>query len=354
MIYLAPSPKPTAEDRIQAEEQLLEEQKQTRYDTKEFTVEVLVNLMDKAELTIPVYQREYVWPKRHRSRFVESLLMGIPIPILFGAQAKDGEIEIIDGVQRLRTLQEYLHGGFRLATLEKLDSLNGFRFQDLPVSQQRRLRHRSLRMVVLLDGGDLHTQFEIFERINTGSYNLKPSELRRGAFRGLFYDLVEELAESADFRRACPMSEKLRKRREGEELVLRFFAYSDRYTRFRHDVSRFLDSYLVDMNRSAAHTPEVLDEKRAEFERMIRFVADNFPNGFAKRARIRQTPRVRFEAIAVGVILALRRRPALGAPDLSWLDSQEFSQHTQTHASNSGPRLTGRIEFVRDSLLRSE
>ena len=142
-------PRISADDRKQAEEQLLEEQRQIRYDTKEFTVEVLVKHLDEGDMTIPEYQREYVWPARHRSRFIESLLMTIPIPIMFGAETSQNRIEIIDGVQRLKTLQDFLSGGFRLSRLEKLDSLNGFRFLDLPPSQQRKLRNRPLRMVVL-------------------------------------------------------------------------------------------------------------------------------------------------------------------------------------------------------------
>src|SRR5262249_17929031 len=93
----------------------------------------------------------------------------------------------------------------------------------------------------------------------------------------------------------------------------------------------------------------------AEFQRMLEFVQKYFPYGFAKRRNAGTTPRVRFEAISIGVNLALRLRPDLVPSDpTKWLESAEFERHTTTHASNSQPRLRGRIEFVRDHLLAVE
>ena len=90
-----------------------------------------------------------------------------------------------------------------------------------------------------------------------------------------------------------------------------------------------------------------------EFDRMLSFVEKYFPHGFGKGPNSKATPRVRFEAIAVGVNLALRANPELIPTDVSWLQSDEFTTHTTTHASNSLPRLRGRVEFVRDRLLES-
>ena len=84
---------------------------------------------------------------------------------------------------------------------------------------------------------------------------------------------------------------------------------------------------------------------------MLRFVDIFFPHGFSKSKKSTSTPRVRFEAIAVGVNLARRKKPDLEPGKMDWLDSDEFMKHTTTHASNSGPRLRGRVEFVRDALL---
>ena len=88
-----------------------------------------------------------------------------------------------------------------------------------------------------------------------------------------------------------------------------------------------------------------------EFVRMLNLVSQYFPNGF-KRAGYTTVPRIRFEAIAVGLSLALRENPNLVPGDIGqWLDSKEFIKHTRSDASNSRPKLVNRIHYVRDSLL---
>ena len=157
---------------------------------------------------------------------------------------------------------------------------------------------------------------------------------------------VEACAKNDAFVRLCPISNEMRLRREPEELVLRFFAYSDRYRRFRHDVQKFLDAYVEDQTTS--FEKKVLEH---EFTEMLSFVDKFFPHGFGKDGKATTTPRVRFEAISVGVNLALRRSPDLVPRTLDWLEGEEFQKHTTTHASNSQPRLAGRVEYVRDQLL---
>ena len=145
----------------------------------------------------------------------------------------------------------------------------------------------------------------------------------------------------------CPISESLKDRFEDEELVLRYFAYADNYKSFRHDVEKFLTQFLKANSTS-------FDRKRfaTEFREMLLFVKKFFPFGFAKSSGAKTTPRVRFEAISVGVTLALRTDPALIPSSVSeWIESPEFEKETTTHASNSQPRLKSRVEFVRDRLL---
>ena len=120
-------------------------------------------------------------------------------------------------------------------------------------------------------------------------------------------------------------------RREPLELVTRFFAYSEGYKSFTHDVDNFLDDFVKD-HKDAFDEPKLSQE----FEKNDALVQKYFPFGFAKSANATTTPRVRFEAIAVGTNLALRKKPDLvptGVP--LWTESQEFKEHTTTHGSNS-------------------
>lgn len=247
----------------------------------------------------------------------------------------------------MKTLEAFTSDDLELRELEKLPSLNGFRFSDLPESQQRKLKTRALRVIVLDDTTTEDTRQAIFDRINTSPLRAKGAEIRRGTFAGPFTKFLLTCADNALFGKLCPISPMLRARRENEEVVLRFFAYSDKYRHFKHDVEKFLDDFLKSHRDNFPET-----KMAAEFDAMLRFVQAFFPHGFAKTPGAKSTPRVRFEAIAVGVNLALRKSPKLSPPPVSsWIESEDFERHTTTHASNSGPRLRGRVEFVRDKLL---
>ena len=337
------------------EKQIIEKQREIDYDTKEFTVELLVDKFDRGDFRIPKYQRAFVWADERQSRFLESVILGLPIPFMFMADTEDGTLEVVDGAQRLNTLSVFMKDKLRLSKLGELSTLTGLVYSELPPSQQRKFKNRTIRMIVLSDKTTADAKFSVFERINTGSDALKHSEVRKGAYSGPFYSFVSECAGRSDFMLLCPVGEGPAKRGEREELVLRFFVYFERYGDFTHDVAKFLDQYIVEKNKAYKADPAFADrdlqQKKHTFGSMLEFIRHWFPSGFAKTKAAKTTPRVRFEAIAVGVALALQQKPLLRPHDMSWLDSSKFAQLTTTHGANSAPRLRARIEFVRDSLL---
>lgn len=334
-----------------AEAQILEQQVYADYDTKEYPIEIIVQKYtlgkddDENELFIPTYQRDFVWDENRQSKFIESILIGLPIPYIFTADRGE-RFEIVDGSQRIRSLAAFVQDKLTLRNLEKLEKLNGFKFGDLPLSRQRRFNRKTLRMIELSEKADADITNDLFERINTGSDVLKKMEVRKGVFAGVFYDFVSQCGQSPKFVKLCPISEKVRKREEAQEMVLRFFAYSDRYLKFKHRVDEFLNEYIKE-------NKDDFDEKRllAEFNSVLDFVEKYFPNGFTKGLNFKTTPRVRFEALSVGVNLALKKDPNLVPAKLDWLDSEDFKFHTRSDASNSRPKIKNRIEFVRDKLL---
>ncbi|WP_323828879.1 DUF262 domain-containing protein [Pseudomonas sichuanensis] len=339
-----------AEQMELVDDQISNFQSTIAYDTKEYVVEVLIKRFSDRKLFIPSYQREFTWPEQKRSKFIESVLMGLPIPFMFGVQCEDGTVELLDGAQRIQTLKQFCDNQLTLKNLERLDLLDGYKFSDLPLAQQNKFLDRPLRMVVLPSSVSLTVRLDMFERINTGSQELKASEIRRGAYSGRFSTFLERCAADDEFNRLCPMSEKSKSRREREELVLRYFAYSDRYQEFKHSVKGFLNEYLIEMN-DANYAEEDLWNN---FQEMLSYVSQSFESGFAKTTTATSTPRVRFEALAIGVNLALRENPGLQAingTDLT--DSKSFQELTTSHGSNSGPRLRARIEFVKNFLLES-
>lgn len=306
---------------------------------------------DEAELFVPDYQREFVWSCDQKSRFIESLLLNLPIPYIFVADVGEGDnegrLEIIDGSQRVRTIVAFLSDALQLQNLVQIPQANGFTFSQLSRPTQLRFGRKTIRMIELTQFANEETRREIFDRLNTGGKNLVKMEQRRGSEDGPFLTFVERLSTNPLFRRICPLSQARVNRAEYPELVLRFFAYKDNYQNFVKSVDKFLTTYLKEKN-------DGFDEVALErsFLDMCSFVEQNFPNGFRKEAGHTTVPRIRFEAIAVGTILALEHNPNLQPVNISdWLNSERFIYHTRSDASNSKPKVKARIEYVRNMLL---
>lgn len=344
------------------------------YDVKEYPIEVIVNKYEPEleprerqteegkviyrpqEFIIPDYQRDYAWSDARASKFIESIFIGLPIPYMTFAESLDtdeGQLEIVDGSQRVRALARYLKNKFRLERLEKLTSLNGTYFKDLPIGRQRKFNRSTIRIIVLTEKADEEARRDLFERINTGSLQLQQMERRRGSKDELVIGFIEELAALPISTEMLKVSAANAKRREKEEFVLRFMAYSERYELFKKEVALFFDEYIDD--KSNAWKNEEVKQKeqariRKEYEATLNFVRKHFPNGFCREGK-NTVARTRFEALAVGTNLALRERPRLKKVKLDWLTSDKFIRYTTSDGNNSRPRLTRRIEYVRNRLL---
>lgn len=346
----------TSEMKDAAEQQIIEHHKIIDYDTREYPVEVIVAKYlerlneDDNDFFVPDYQRDLTWPEDHQSRFIESVLMGLPIPLLFLAdvEGKEGRAEIVDGSQRVRTLGRFVQGDLRLSGLTRLDKLNNFTYDDLPPSRKRRFGRHTVRMIEMREGVDEESRRDIFNRINTGNLRLNPMEVRWGTQDGPFLRFIRQCSEGETFKSLVPLSEKAVKLREPQEFVLRFFAYLENYREFDRSVIDFLNDYL----HKTQETFDTRAEEAAKFEwdRMLEFAKKYFETFAKKQGHIR-TPRIRFEAMSVGAALALREDSDLVPAPTDWLKSPEFMDHMRSDASNSRPKVIARIEFVRDHLL---
>jgi hypothetical protein len=248
-------------------------------------------------------------------------------------------------------LARFVNDEFALGELDKLDILTGLKYSDLPPTVQKRLFNTPIRSFVLDEGTDESTRIELFRRLNTTGKSLHDAEIRKGAFRGDFLNLILECADSALFKSLSPkISKSADPESERQELVTRFFIYADLYTEFKHDVRRFLDLNVIRLNKTI--TPDEIRSRRDEFTNTMKFIASNFPAAFYRKGKGGTLPRVRFEAMAVGTCLALRAKPDLvfhGNTD--WIFGEELNALVRTHASNSGPRLRDRIDYVKNRLL---
>lgn len=337
-----------------AERQIIENKKKVDFDIKEFTIEFLVKKFDEGDIYIPDYQRDFVWSLERRSKFIESVILGLPIPFIFVADVadaeKEGDLEIVDGSQRIRTLSSFMKNEFPLQTLDILTEMNKLYYRDLSVTRQKRFVNTSLKMIVISEQSDPDVRFMMFERINTGSDELNSMERRKGINRGVFTDFIyNECATHPLFKELTAFTDKVAKRGEAEELILRYFAYSERYDKATDSPSEFLDTYMREKNKEFSEQEKTVYLDK--FLRMLTFVKNHFPVGFRTFKESNKTPRVRFEAISVGVSLALAENPNLTVSNIDWLESSEFINEITGSSTGSPSKIKSRIEFVKNKLL---
>jgi hypothetical protein len=337
------------------ENEILDRSRRIDFYMTEYTVEILAQKMTRGDFVIPGYQRAFTWETPRQSKFIESLIMGLPIPFLFFWEMGDGKLEIVDGSQRLRTIADYVNDQLKLTSLEELPSLSGTKFSNLLESRRRKILNRSIRGIVLNEHADDQARFDMFERINTGSKVANTAEVRRGALSGPFLDLVIELSKLQELKELAPVNSKLERERAYEELTTRFFAYGDGLSAYKDSPAKFTFEYTKKMNQKFNESPELVSEYRLRFTNTLAFIKRVFPHGFRKTEKAESTPRVRFEAIAIGTYLALKDLPSLADNPPSnvevWLKSDKFEEVTTSDAANVKSKLQKRIEFVRSALL---
>ena len=352
-----------AESNLELIEQEIEiQQRNVAYDTKEYTIEIIVSKyldgldMNENEFFVPDYQREFVWDDIRQSRFIESLIMGLPIPYIFLAENADGRYEIVDGSQRIRTLAAFLNDNLEITGLEKIRNMNGLKFSQLKISRQRKFKNISLKMITLSERTSDETKNDIFERINRGSDLLKDMEKRKGIYRGPFNDFIYSMAKNPDYIRLTPVAHWFENRQEREELLLRYFAFSEWYPNFKDGtgIAQQLDKYMDTKNKNFDSDMQEVAEK--EFYAMLKFVDKNLKYGFAKNST-NQISRQYFEAISVGVCLALREKPDLKVKEgiLQGLaSSSEFVQMMSARYHTHKPqKIRMRIDYIKDGLLNA-
>ena len=217
----------------------------------DLSVQTLQEQWTTKQLVLPEIQREYVWDNAKASRLIESLLLNIPIPVLYFAETEEAKYEIFDGHQRVRSIVNYLGGVYPLSGLAVLREYRGLRYLELPDREQRFLRMRTLRTILISIDSHPNMKFEIYERLNTGSISLNAQELRNSIYRGPFNDLLHELANLPGFR-ALIGTKSLRKRMVDEEAILRFFAMRERLGTYKTPLKKFLNEYMASVRSADA------------------------------------------------------------------------------------------------------
>lgn len=214
----------------------------------DYPVETLVSRMSKKLFYIPPFQRAFVWSQNQCSRFIESLLLGLPVPGIFlFKEADTGKHLVIDGQQRLKSLLYFTEGlingkEFALSGLET--KFNGRTYKTLDEADRARLDDAVIHATVFkqdLPEGEINSVYEVFERINTGGIKLSPQEIRSCICHGNFNDFLHKLNDNPVWRAVYgPKSKRLK----DVELILRFMAFYEKGTEYKSPMKHFLNDYM--------------------------------------------------------------------------------------------------------------
>lgn len=221
----------------------------------------LLDMYENKELKIdPEFQRLFRWSEGSQSRFIESLILEMPIPPIFVIEESEGIYELIDGLQRISS---YLHfrgkhplrqkgdGSMeylRLADCDIVPELNGLTYNDLPKPLEIKLKRNFIRVEVLRKESDRRLRYYMFKRLNTGGELLSPQEMRNCTIRLLnddFNKFLIQMSKDPHFMVCISnLTDEKIVQKVDQELVLRFFAFKNDRDSYEHNVGDFLTEYM--------------------------------------------------------------------------------------------------------------
>ncbi|MCV7035684.1 DUF262 domain-containing protein [Mycobacterium heckeshornense] len=217
----------------------------------------------------PDFQRYEVWTPQKKSRLIESILLDLPIPIIYLGQEQDETKIVIDGQQRLMAIFDFLDNKYSLKGLGPLKAtLENLRFKEMPQTLQHRVRQFQLSTVEILKESDPLVKFDLFERLNMGATSLNDQELRNCIYRGRFNEFLKELAALPEFRRNFLKLDGPHKRMTDVELVLRFVAFWDQ-TYLKHLDKRTGEFLNRQMERGSYWSDNQYAKARKAFKKAV-------------------------------------------------------------------------------------
>jgi hypothetical protein len=350
---------------------------EVRTESLDLSFGEIVNLHADNELIIqPEYQRLFRWSDVQKSRLIESILLELPIPQIFVIENSDGVFELIDGLQRVSSVIQFIDSSqlkdkddqplppLKLQGCDLIRELDDKVFNELSLTLKLRIKRSSIRTVIIKRQSKSFLRYNMFKRLNTGGASLEPQEIRNCSARMVgekgikFYEFLTQKASNPNFRRCIetlPQEDKDEK--ADEELVLRFFAAKNAPDLFKSSVKDWLDIYMekilleeIDFDyQSESNQFDNLFEilARTLGENSFVIYKDNQPKGNLKPAY--------YEAITVGTCNTLDKLVNISDEQIKQkiietVQSNTFKQYTGSGA-NKKSWLKNRINTIENALL---
>lgn len=271
-------------------EEIPQEERKILTQAYDKSVVDIVRMIGEGDIRLdPEYQRNYVWDNKKASLLIESIILSVPIPVIYVSQEKDDTWTVIDGLQRLYTLKRFFNGEFKLTGLEILKELNKCDIKTLNHKALRILKNGLLRVIMITNDSNEEIKYDIFMRLNRGSVHLTEQELRNCLYRGSLNDLLKILAENKKWQALLGLRMP-HKRMADRELELRFFAIKNSWDETTGEVKNYkgrMKSFLNDfMNQNKNIAETTKDEWQFLFTETVEKVYSIFGDMAFKRINV--------------------------------------------------------------------
>lgn len=270
---------------MQLDDQIEIKRNTLRTDRLDMSFGELMNMYEDGDFFIsPEYQRAFRWSIFQQTRFIESVLLGIPIPPIFVAEDTEGKWELVDGLQRISTvfcffgkLPHLDKNNTKLIKGELVPCLDGITIEKLPIKYKTTIKRSVCRVEIVRWDSNEDMRYELFNRLNTGGTTLSDQEIRNCIFRAYPVDLNSllcELASKEIFKDLIVPSERKMEEMYLEDLVLRFFAFKHLKETTVQNTPTYLTEYMRDVSRGTIGFD--MEKEKEVFLKTINFIYTNF------------------------------------------------------------------------------
>lgn len=315
-----------------------------------YTVFELKRRFDASEKRIILdsdFQREDVWGNNRKAELIESVLMGLPLPVFYFNQDKYGRLIVIDGRQRLTALFEFMDDNYKLRNLKILREQNGCFFSQLSPVLQARIEDYQIQAHVIMPPTPDRIKFDIFDRVNRGGMKLNKQEIRNALYQGNATRFLKSIVKSEAFFRATGKAFKNEKRMKDKYLVTRFLAIYMYQEHFFKNADGSIYEYKEDMDDLLGRTMDLMnilnEEKLKELYKMVEETLDKsffylgedafrFKNNSSRKTPINMNV---FETVMYIMTFVPKKyeedRPRIQKCIYALLDSPEFKENIRSH-----------------------
>lgn len=319
----------------------------------------IMSMYERGEIIInPEFQRLYRWTDYQRTRFIESVIIGIPIPPIFVAEDNNGRWELVDGLQRLSTIFSFFgnlkndvkKNNWTLGAGDMLQSLDGYNAETLPLKIQLNIKRAVCRVEIIKWNSEYDLRFELFNRLNTGGTPLTNQEIRNSLYRSIsssFNEFLKELAANDNFIRSVDISKDKVEQLYLEELVLRFMSLFQN----RQNVKKSIAQHMTDFMKDAVSNSKFnYDMYRKVFNRTFEILQPLGPGIFNSRNGAFST--AVYDTTVIGVAENIHLYGEIRAQVLQnkikeVRSDEVYQAMTRSGGNNSVERVKKRLEFAK-------